>query len=321
MCFFFSTQGARLETACDGDWWESVVVSVQNDRVRIHYIGGDEDEDEWISKFSERLRPPQDDKVDSNGAFRAKECLNSFAEDHDSDNHQGDDASDHRPLRRSRMLSDDARFALQLQQQEVKAARGKGTFPRKRSKVTSNSRSSKSSDVVPFVSAQLISQGKDEGLGAKTSVQGKISRQLQSSSAGMSSKSVISPSSASRKGIGSGNSGAAALKMQGSKNPPLVEKSGTIAFNIIPDETSAEQVPALSRSRMCLMEDMTMAQVTRIIAEDALPGIPSSQIVLRTPTGMMVGHEHSLRYVRSFLWPRSKGELVLRYSLGKGSLF
>ena len=36
----------------------------------------------------------------------------------------GDGGASERPMRRSRMLSDDARLALQLQDEELKAARG-----------------------------------------------------------------------------------------------------------------------------------------------------------------------------------------------------
>ena len=53
------SQGARLETYYNGDWWESQVLRLQDDRVKIHYIGGKDDEDEWLLKSSLRLRPPQ----------------------------------------------------------------------------------------------------------------------------------------------------------------------------------------------------------------------------------------------------------------------
>jgi hypothetical protein len=52
-------QGARLETYYNGDWCESQVLWLQDDRVKIHYIGGKRDKDEWLLKSSPRLRPPQ----------------------------------------------------------------------------------------------------------------------------------------------------------------------------------------------------------------------------------------------------------------------
>ena len=294
-----------------------MVVCVQNNRARIHYIGGDEDEDEWIPKSSDRLRPPQDEKkietVDPPPIILTN-----------SDHGSADDycsSLDQRPLRRSRLLSDDAKLALALQEQEVKAAREKISTSRKRNKAPV------SREVKPSKHGTHDGKPTDAVFnpipdGNQEVSSGSLCEPFSPFSAVTSAESRISlnvtPSSARRSSIVNAPPGK--KLRQGSKPASVEEQSGTVAFLLLPDEKSSDPVPALRHSRMCLVEDVTVSQVKRLLVE-ALPGISAADVVMRTPCGMLVGQDHSLRYVRNFLWPRSKGELVLRYSLSKGLLF
>jgi hypothetical protein len=115
-----------------------------------------------------------------------------------------------------------------------------------------------------------------------------------------------------------------------SSQPKLKRQSGNKSMNstsqicllVVPDESAAERetVPALRRSRMILTEDVTVFHIKRQIVEEVCPGLSTTQIDVRTPSGLLLGQDHSLRFVRTVLWPPSKGELVLKYSRGKSSL-
>jgi hypothetical protein len=98
------------------------------------------------------------------------------------------------------------------------------------------------------------------------------------------------------------------------------DRSGMVSFCILPDESSISPVPPLKQSQICLPEDSPVFQVKRLIIDEVLPEICAAQIVIRTAAGMHVGQDHSLRYVRTILWPKSKGDLVLKYSIGKALL-
>jgi len=45
-----------VEVFADNDWWDAHIIDRQGDHVRVHYVGGTADEDEWIPNWSERLR-------------------------------------------------------------------------------------------------------------------------------------------------------------------------------------------------------------------------------------------------------------------------
>ena len=101
--------------------------------------------------------------------------------------------------------------------------------------------------------------------------------------------------------------------------PPaaLKEKAGSVAFFLHADASSAVELPQLRRDRLCLAEDCPVVQVKRLIVDEILPGMCASKIELLTPSGALVGQDHTLKYVRTVLWPRSRGELSLSYRLGK----
>jgi len=71
-------EGAFVEVEWDKDWWQAVVKKIklkqggggamggpmrgpQQGQVLVSYVGGDENEDEWIPLAGGRLRPPQED--------------------------------------------------------------------------------------------------------------------------------------------------------------------------------------------------------------------------------------------------------------------
>jgi hypothetical protein len=57
--------GKSVEVKWDGEWWQAKVKKVRTDRlgvkpewVFVSYVGGRQDEDEWIQMSSKRVRPP-----------------------------------------------------------------------------------------------------------------------------------------------------------------------------------------------------------------------------------------------------------------------
>ena len=41
-------KGGSVEVESAGEWWEATISKVRDDKVKVHYVGGTEDEDEWI---------------------------------------------------------------------------------------------------------------------------------------------------------------------------------------------------------------------------------------------------------------------------------
>ena len=255
--------------------------------------------------------------------------------------------SEQRPLRRSRLLSDDARFALQLQEEELRSGRGKGSNTRKR----------KMAECDPCdtpISAHLEAAPVTDSIGKQdkrsTSVQGQAPRKevklcsgaraetSKNKSRSLGSAQSCSPALGKIEDHGSksqpGNavvksqigsrprSGACAVEItkQASKSKDS-EKAGMVSFVLLPDRSDPKPIPALKTSRMCLSEDLPVCDIKRLVVEEVLPDLCATQITIRTSSGVLVGHDHSLRYVRTFLWPRSKGDLVLKYSISKTTLF
>ena len=101
---------------------------------------------------------------------------------------------------------------------------------------------------------------------------------------------------------------------------PLKEKAGTVAFFVQADASSEVQLPQLKRDHMCLAEDCPIFQIKRLIVDEILPGMCATKIELLTPSGALVGQDHTLKYVRAVLWPRSRGELALSYRLGRDKM-
>lgn len=304
----------------------------------VHYVGGDDDEDEWIPKSSERLRPPQlERKGRGTAAPKLSNQSCSSISGCDANNSRTSDSTEPRPIRRSRILSDDARLAMQLQEEEVKVARAKFSIPHKRARAPAQIFKAESiSEASPSVaeSAGLGKVSKAARLAGDCSSQEKLSVSSSSSSSKLKSlpntlgpviqKSPETPrKSSSKSGADRVQRSMTAVKSSKQNKFSAVgsheDKNGTVSFFLVPEDPD-DNTPAMKRRRLCLMEDEPVSNLIRIVVEEVLPRIPSSQIVLRTPSGMLVGHDHSLRYVRNFLWPRSRGDLTLSYSIKHDSL-
>ena len=210
-----------------------------------------------------------------------------------------------RPMRRSRMLSDDARLALQLQDEELKAARGM-----KRVKSSS---------------------ARDEAGGAAAAKQPKKAANKPKGAAHIGGGDGKGKAAARGRGAGSKRSLSAPRDHGGSARAgPKVERHGAstgsrlpanqpvtsdlVSFTLEPWPSAMEKAPKLRHSSMTLQEEQTVMCIKRRVLEEAYPGTDVAKIEIRTPTGIKCGQDHSLKYVRTFLWPVSKGDLVLYYS-------
>jgi hypothetical protein len=338
--FYFFWQGAKLEAFCDGDWWEARVIQLDSDRVMVHYIGGDDDEDEWIPKCSERLRPSQK-KGRTSGTSKSMQHNSSLLSDNDVDRSQSKDSAESRPMRRSRMLSDDARLAMQLQEEEVKVARAKFSMPQKRGRVANHTlkaespsgtslSSFKDSDVHVNSRTKATQGSKESHSSIKKMRCSPVKESPKNSSSTI--KKETEPAAASKPSCKvSADKGRSATSpkdvksgKQISSNSPTScsyeDKGGMVSFFLVPEESFADTTQAVKKKRICWTEDEPVSQIVRYIVNEVLPEIAPAQIVLRAPSGMLVGHEHSLRYVRNVIWPRSRGNLVLRYGIRHESL-
>ncbi|EKX38091.1 hypothetical protein GUITHDRAFT_115853 [Guillardia theta CCMP2712] len=222
--------------------------------------------------------------------------------DHDANNAE---ESSGRPVRRSRLLSDDARLALQLQEQELRAARGGFQTSRKRSKPSSSPRKSSSGSTQKAKTSQPEPQTTAK------------SRQKVSTASGGKKAAKPATKSASNKTQPS----KARSSSKKSKTASSHQDDGFVQFGLEPWPGSDEAVPAVKSKSLRLEEDSTVMSIKRLIIDEAYPGENLSKIEVRTKAGMLLGQDHSLRYVRQFLWPESRGDLVLYYSKGKDSLF
>ncbi len=304
-----------MEVFFGADWWEAVIIQLQDDRIMIHYVGGDENEDEWILKSSDRLRPTQSARVPEISSLLKNKHPELDARELDS-HQQMNEAGKQRPIRRSRVLSNDSRLAMQLQEQEVKAAasaRRKILHKEKKSQIQSRQASMNS------IEGQTLAYPIPSVCDSSASRQGSETKYcVPESHSHLSTrkKSNASPNTAS---------GARCVSLNKKRKPAQEaaaseDKSGMVSFYILPDESSSCPVPPLKQSRLCLPEDSPVFHVKRLIMDEALPEKCAEQIVIRTAAGMHVGQDHSLRYVRTILWPRSKGDLILKYSICKGLL-
>ena len=52
-------KGSSVEVKSEGEWWDATVSKVRDDKIKVHYVGGTEEEDEWIALNSGRLRLPK----------------------------------------------------------------------------------------------------------------------------------------------------------------------------------------------------------------------------------------------------------------------
>ncbi len=298
---------------------------MKNDLVKLHYIGGDSSEDEWIAKCSQRLRPSQSgfgncETANHDSTMRAKVGSNGTSREDSS-------GKDQRPVRRSRMISDDARLALQLHEAEMKAAKGKRSFPRKHNGGC-NSRSV-AKEVIPAESSREVKIS-EKRLGTVddvylTNKKAKVCRRAKEPSSTEDDLDVKTQASSAAQFSNlqsherKRSSGSKANATAKSTNITSEEK-GMVSFSVLPDESDGNTMPSLKCSNMCLMEDLPVGHITRLIVDELMPGKCIGAITIRTASGALVGQDHSLRFVRTFLWPRSKGDLVLKYSLSKSLL-
>ncbi len=86
------------------------------------------------------------------------------------------------------------------------------------------------------------------------------------------------------------------------------------------DAASDVELPQLKRDHMCLPEDSPIVHIKRLIVDEIMPGMCATKIELIMPSGALVGQDHTLKYVRAVLWPRSRGELALSYRVGRDRL-
>ena len=239
----------------------------------------------------------------------------------------GEGAAAERPMRRSRMLSDDARLALQLQDEELKAARGMKRPKASAPAAAAPSRASeppaaKKPKTHAEKSAGPASEGggaaKGGGRGASKAAAPAIERGGGAAAAKgkAASSSPHSPPNAKRSGAAKTLSKAPARS--GASGGASVA-SDSVSFTLEPWPSAPEEVPPLRRSSMTLQEDQTVLNIKRRVVEEAYPGTDVCKVEIRTPSGIKCGQDHSLKYVRSFLWPVSKGDLVLYYCLAADS--
>jgi hypothetical protein len=52
----FLRKGATIEVFSEGDWWLAHVVAINKNFVRVHYEGGEDDEDEWLEQNTDRIK-------------------------------------------------------------------------------------------------------------------------------------------------------------------------------------------------------------------------------------------------------------------------
>lgn len=55
------------------------------------------------------------------------------------------------------------------------------------------------------------------------------------------------------------------------------------------------------------------------VNKSSSPGVTT--LTFRLPGGLQLGNDHSLKYIRRFLWPPTKGKLDIVYSRGQGGGF
>ncbi|EKX55454.1 hypothetical protein GUITHDRAFT_99231 [Guillardia theta CCMP2712] len=52
-------KGSKVEVEAEGEWWEAEVIDINANFVHIHYVGGMDEENEWLDVESHRIRAPQ----------------------------------------------------------------------------------------------------------------------------------------------------------------------------------------------------------------------------------------------------------------------
>lgn len=284
----------------------------------LHYVGGGTEEVEWIAKDSNRLRPVSEEHNGlGDAAGGAAQSSSGRGGDHDS-SESAQDSAPHRPMRRSRIEADDAKLAKQLQEEELRSHRAGA---RKRPLPAAK----KSPATTRAPAARSTSRGSATSRGGGRSVAAKSPSKASTAAAKASSQPPVKSarvSSSEKSVLASAGGKKTADAPQPSAEPQ--EPEGQVSFKLVPSAPDTERsqgMPALSKSHMSLNEDNTVMHIKRKIADEVLPDADDwAKIEIRTPSGMLLGQDHSLRYVRSFLWPKAKGELILYYAQGAESL-
>ena len=310
----------------------------------IHYVGGDEDEDEWISKDSERLRPAQSLTVQSSLARKTA----TIAKQDDVTRLDPDKAEqqatmcDNRPKRKSSVSADDARLARTLQEQELRASRARqgASAAQKRPPATARARrepglvGDKSAAPDPHQATLQPPKRKVPDPSQQKPATPRVMSDTMEAAQSLSETASQRQKLSKVEGTKSGDRGSEMQERQGqdrthrsvkkvrSAHGEDVHCRCSVAVRVVPDESASTDstVPALQRSRLSMSEDATVLHLKRRIVEEACPGMSAMELDIRAPSGMLLGQDHSLKFVRTVLWPASKGELVLRYSRHAKSL-
>ena len=99
------SQGSRVEIHQKQKWWEGEVVENAGDRVKLRYKD-QPNKDEWLDKSSARLRPHQDDAGGNSGQQGGQNGEGTESP------HGGGEGESSRPMRKSRLISDDAKVMI-----------------------------------------------------------------------------------------------------------------------------------------------------------------------------------------------------------------
>ena len=52
-------EGSSVKVKSEGEWRNATVSKVRDDKIKVHYVGCTDEEDEWIALNSGRLRLPK----------------------------------------------------------------------------------------------------------------------------------------------------------------------------------------------------------------------------------------------------------------------
>ena len=216
---------------------------------------------------------------------------------------------------------------MQLQEEELRSGRGKGSNTRKR-RMDDSSQAAPDTDSIDKKSTKILSahgqaSRKPTNLSNGTRAETSKDKLRSLDSSQLCTPALRKTEEYNTKSEHGSKPRSGSCSVEKSKHASKLkdsEKAGMVSFVLLPDKSDDKPIPALKSSRMCLSEDIPVCNIKRFVVEEVLPELCAAQITIRTASGVLVGHDHSLRYVRTFLWPKSKGDLVLKYSISKTTL-
>ncbi len=259
------------------------------------------------------------------------------------DSDQAHEDSGQRQERQSRITAVDSRLAHMLQEEEMKATRKILSDIQKRKRPPSpqpsrvpntsdaclqNLKQSLKNSAIPAKKEKIkehvtdhFSEGRSN-LSIKSSLKDSTHARVPHRSASTDANKPMHHTQAKLKSVASTTAPEKAVRTikAADSSPVLEEKNGMVAFFIHADACSEIPLPALKRGRMCLAEDCPVFQIKLLIVDEILPGMCATKIELRTKCGALVGQDHTLKYVRAVLWPKSRGDLTLLYRLSKDKM-